>query len=401
MPFTELDEDILLTILRFCDVYTVLTMSAINKPFRRLALTKQLWLSLIQNNTFRRALELPPVNLEELKTRSTEELIELVKGAVVGPGPPCSVGRSTRTINYEIVLKDMNMDIDTRLLPGSQYIVLHCPEPSELRIYDVWSAQCVWTRSTPVLTRYQIDLMHGTSIARVLLAEPISLLERPCPIIVHIEEVDLTTGISHEVFDLGFVTTSFGSSPSFVGDFLLWTTPSSRFVNSKLLLVNWRLSTYVVLSEGVNPSHIGRPLVLSVTTLKAFASYWRPLTELNIAKEVSTSSSRWPAIAATVEERLEYSSRPFGVQLSVTPNALSLGAYNIVVQACEFPITERKRGERVRQALLSYRFTPALSTGRGCKLQLIKQRAFNTAEMSSPRAVSSWSDRSIIVSYRQ
>ncbi|KAF7367919.1 F-box domain-containing protein [Mycena sanguinolenta] len=428
MPFTDLDEDIILTILRFCDVYRVLTVSAINKAFRRITLTKSLWLSLVQDDAFRSALELPPPNREELEKHSTGELIHLVKTAVNGQF-------SSRTTDYKIYLGDMQMHRDAHLFEGARYILLRRRDPEELHIYDVWHARRVWTRPTRAQTSFQFYLVPGTAIARVLLGQPGLPIGGPVMRVldqlsglqsgghtVQIEEVDLTTGISHNVFDLGFVTTSFLSSPSLVGDVFLWIIPPSHLVPARLLLVNWRTSAYVVLSEKrvtlsvkLIPGHvvwtyresiIPGNLVLTVTALETFSAYWRPMTELNLAKEASSSSSRWPATAVTVGERLEHHGWPFGdpptsVQLSVAPSALCLGAYNIAVQARKPLIIQREHDQEARHAELSYRFTPGTFPEENCKLQLMKQRALNATEVSSPRAVSSWSDRAIIVSYRQ
>ncbi|KAJ6452936.1 hypothetical protein C8R45DRAFT_1112718 [Mycena sanguinolenta] len=85
MPFAALGDDILLHILALCDVYRVLTVSAVDKRLRVLAQEKQLWLSLIQDSAFRQALELRPPDREELERLSTGELVDLVKRAVVGP----------------------------------------------------------------------------------------------------------------------------------------------------------------------------------------------------------------------------------------------------------------------------------------------------------------------------
>ncbi|KAF7367918.1 F-box domain-containing protein [Mycena sanguinolenta] len=387
MPFTDLDEDILLTILRFCDVYRVLTVSAINKALRHIALTKSLWLSLVQDETFRSALELPPPNREELEKRSTGELIHLVKTTVSGQF-------SSRTTDYKIYLGDMQMYPDAHLFQGARYILLLGRDPEELHIYD----RASYSRSPGHLL--------GGPVMRML-----NQLEgfRSGGHTVQIEEIDLTTGISHKVFDLDFVTTSFLSSPSLVGDVFpldhaAIALDACQPPPCQLADVNVKLIPgHVVWAyrESTTPGH----LVLTVTALETFSAHWRPLTD-NLAKEVSSSSSRWPATAVTVEEKLEHYGGPLGdpstsVQLSVVPSPVYLGVYNIAVQAGESLIPQREPDQAACHAELSYRFTPATFPEGTCKLQLIKQRSLNATEMSSPRAVSSWSDRAIIVSYRQ
>ncbi|KAF7346757.1 hypothetical protein MSAN_01814100 [Mycena sanguinolenta] len=422
MAFAALDEDALLNVLCFCDVYTVLKVSEINKSLRRIALTKQLWLFLVQDDTFRVALELPPPDRAEIEKYSTEQLIDFVKSAVSGQ-------LSSRTADHKIAWGDMQMYSDTHLFPGARYILLHQGEPEELHIHDIWSSRRVWTHVTGSRTRYRIDLVPGGATARILLVQPTRGS-------VHIEEVDLATGISRKVFDLGFVAGWLSSPSSLVGDVFLWATPLARFKKTSLLLVNWRTSTYVVLRRTLGPNIIiklipgyvvsthresQRPgqLVLTVTALDAFSAYWRPLTKHNLEDEISSSRATYPI---TVRERMEYSGQPFShpsapVKLSVAPNALYRGAYNICVQADEVPVSGWKKGRAALNALLSCRLIPPLSPGKkgraapnallSCRLipplspgkECELRRVSSTAEVPSRRAKVVWSGRSVIVSY--
>ncbi|KAJ6470925.1 hypothetical protein C8R45DRAFT_1014901 [Mycena sanguinolenta] len=430
MPFDVLGEDILLSILCLCDVYTVLSVSAINKSLRCIALSKQLWLSLVQDSTFRAALDLPPPDPEELGTHSTEELIDFVKSSVIGPGPMWPLGCSSATItSLELHLEDMGDRPAFRLLPGARYILLHSITQSMLYIYDIWSARCVWQHPAEDYTICQVDLVPGTTIARVFLAQPVQV-DYSAQHTLHIEEIDLTTGLSRQVFELGFPIRSFGSAYAIVGDYFLCTMLYSLVYDAKIILVNWRISTFVALSRhGFNhavkliPGHIistyldssaTQHQILAITPLDAFSNYWQPLTETCLAAQLRRDP---PTTPITLKAGLEYNNRPLGsrsvtVHLTVTPNALYRGAYNVDVHGGEIPapttlmekisklITVNRTPPLARQALLSYRFTPASSSG-GCELRLISaQRVFNTTE-SILRTITQWSGGSIIVSYRQ
>ncbi|KAJ6578267.1 hypothetical protein B0H19DRAFT_1253525 [Mycena capillaripes] len=83
MPFESLGDDILLHLLSLCDVYTVLSIWAINKSLRSVSLTKQLWLSLMRDLRFRGLLDLP--SAEELENYSTVKLVGIIKRIVFGP----------------------------------------------------------------------------------------------------------------------------------------------------------------------------------------------------------------------------------------------------------------------------------------------------------------------------
>ncbi|KAJ6470994.1 hypothetical protein C8R45DRAFT_1015123 [Mycena sanguinolenta] len=253
MPFEALGEDILLSILCFCDVHTVLAVSAINKPLRGVTLTKQLWLSIVQDSAFRAALELPPPDREELENQSTEELIDFVKNAVVGPGSLFNDRSSATMIHttYKIPLHDLGDGLGAQLLPGAQYILLQNTTREKVYIYDVWNARRIWQCRVQVDTICKVDLVPGGAIARVLLAQPMNY---PNKNRLQIEEVDLISGISRQVFELGcpqYLVISSLAKYDIVGDFFLCSMQDSR-VWPKFILINWRTSAFIDLGNGLN-----------------------------------------------------------------------------------------------------------------------------------------------------
>ncbi|KAF7367023.1 hypothetical protein MSAN_00961500 [Mycena sanguinolenta] len=425
MPFEALDEDILLTILRLSDVYTVLMVSMTNKHLRRITLSKQLWLSLVQERAFRDALELPPPDREDLENRSTEQLVSLVKNAVIGPDSSwpdeCSSGTQT---SYEIPFAERELyDID--LLPGARYILLQIFKREDIKLYifDVWTARRLWQHSAGVRTpRWNIDLVPGDPKARVLVARPVAYPTQT----VYIEEVDLQTGVSQELFNSGFAGV-FGEPDGIAGDFFLCTMPN-LFVHGGRVLVNWRTSTFVAFGRvGLNsavkliPGYIvstylehspPHQQILAVTALEAFSNYWQPLIEINRV-QLDNSSVTLPI---TMQMRMEYKNRPLGARsvtgrLIVTPSALHRGAYTVDVH-CDLPpedptlwgklgkLIEARRNRKQPVAcrvVLSFRFTPTPSPGEPCGLQFVSAQPFQTF---FPRAVIDRSNHSITVSYR-
>ncbi|KAJ6464991.1 hypothetical protein C8R45DRAFT_1174312 [Mycena sanguinolenta] len=230
MPFEALGEDVLLRILSFCDISTVLAVSTINKPLSRIASSKQLWLSLVLDATFRAALDLPPPDREKLECRSTEELIDVT--------------------SFEVTLDDITIVIDRplpQLLPGARYLLLHTTTQQRLCIYDVWGSRRLWHR--PVQDQmWEVDLVPGGA-ARVFLFQS---ADPPNKSTVQVEEVVLATGASRELFNFGFAGTVFRIMPSaIVGDFLLCTVlhSYSHFNDPTLVLVNWRAPTFAVVGR--------------------------------------------------------------------------------------------------------------------------------------------------------
>ncbi|KAF7353554.1 hypothetical protein MSAN_01545500 [Mycena sanguinolenta] len=412
MPFEALREDILLRILFFCDISTVLVASSINKALRRITFSRQLWLSLVLDTRFRDALDLPPPNREKFECLSTEELIAVVKNAVTGP---CSIGdsehdeSSVTLTSVQIPLNDMEYCLKWRLLPSARYLLLHNTSTTQCTsyLYDVWSARRVWCRLVRSDNVCVVDLVPGGAVARVFFAQ---WVVHPNTYMLHVEEVDLTTGASHELFTFRLYSTFLKVTPrAIVGDFLLATVQYSCFNNAILVLINWRASAFVSLGrngpyrEQLIPGHIVSTnwgnvppyaCTLTVAALEADSDHWhwQPLAELerNLSPQLEARST--PPI--TMQDRLEYNHRPLTpVSVMITPDALHAGAYNISVyglQICERPPRSRTLMRRIgslittatrrdkaspepAQALLSYRFTPEQGQA-SSKLRLVSAR---------------------------
>ncbi|KAF7340662.1 hypothetical protein MSAN_02138200 [Mycena sanguinolenta] len=400
MSFIALGDDVLLNILALCDIYRVLTVSAIDKRLRGLA----------QSNAFRHVLELPPPDRDELERLSIAELSNLVKRAVIGPPPrwPDDLW-STRTPAYTIAL-DTGLDDfwnSHLLLPGARYIVIDIDSSEELSMFDVWTGRRVWAFAMKNYTYFAVDLVPGGVTARVILAALADYVGRGYQILV--EEVDLTTGVSHEVFCLGF-STRLHSISAIVGDFFLYSLPSSATSDAEVnnvALVNWLASTYVVLNYGTRtnsvatliPGHIvathpdsapPHQQLLTVTDLDSFAPYWRPLTTgINAADPLTTST-----IPITAQDRLEYRGHPLGgtthtpVRLSITPSAVYQGAHTIVVYAgVELPrsltFTGWRRPYREPAVKVTYSLRPP-PPGNACGLRLVSAHLATSGPNAAP-----------------
>ncbi|KAJ6555712.1 hypothetical protein B0H10DRAFT_1208472 [Mycena sp. CBHHK59/15] len=244
MPLQALGDDVLLKILSTCDVYTALSVSAVNKSLRCVALAKQLWLSLAQDLAFRALLDIPPA--EELQTCSTEDLIAEVKRVVAGPASwsPASSSRPAlhRQLKFNMCANADDL-IHFRLLPGGRYTVLRTRK--DLRICEVRTGRNIWTHVADYpFTTWSIDLVAGGDTARLLLL-PIDHSGSPD---ISVQEVDLTSGQSREVFSFELKTRLERWMSSILGDFFVFALQPSNPVQMIFLLVNWRAQTYVVLN---------------------------------------------------------------------------------------------------------------------------------------------------------
>ncbi|KAF7353569.1 hypothetical protein MSAN_01547200 [Mycena sanguinolenta] len=451
MPFETLGEDVLLKIFCFCDISTVLAVSVINKPLRRIALSKQLWLSLVLDPGFRDALDLPPPDRDQLECLSTKELIAVVQNAVAEPvwGESSSSSSVTMT-RFQIPLDDMEDCPEAWLLSGARYILLHSTTQHTLCIYDVWSARRVWERPVQARTLCQVDLVPGGAVTRIFFVQTV---DHPNTCTLHVEEVDLTTGASHELFNLSLGSTIFEVKPcAIAGDFLLGTVLHST---QTLILINWRASIFVSLGRAslccipisslsilrfcpdaqLIPGHIlstykeispPHAHFLAVTPLGAFSDRWQPLTEddtvLAAQLESGYAHGTIPIKNITTLERLKYNHWSLTPNfVTATPDALHAGAYNISVYGLQIskrpprPATllgrignlitgTARRGKASRepaQALLLYRFTPEQGQA-SSKLRLVSERRVsNLLQVYCHRAIPMPSGNSISVVYRQ
>ncbi|KAJ7894581.1 hypothetical protein B0H13DRAFT_2036080 [Mycena leptocephala] len=246
MPFESLGDDILLHVLSFCNVYTALLVSRINKSLHAVALTKQLWLNLVRELGLHGVLDLP--STEELENYSTGDLIGTVKRVVVGPYAwSTSAGRATlyRQLTLDPDVQSRKI-LDFQLLPGGRYMVLRMP--LDMYIYEVATSRRVWQHALAVVYPHEwsVDLLPGGRIARILLVPGVPHIS--------VEELDLTSGQCGEAFSLHLPPASRCTMPSIAGDFLvcaLRSTPGP----TNFLLVNWRAETYIILDYGGHPEY--------------------------------------------------------------------------------------------------------------------------------------------------
>ncbi|KAJ7350021.1 hypothetical protein DFH08DRAFT_958951 [Mycena albidolilacea] len=257
MALEALGDDILLQVLLICDVYTALSVSLVNKPLRRIALAKQLWLSLLQDLGSVGALDLPEKT--GLERCSTTELVNHVRRGIVGPAAWLPGSSPSHTAPCRQVTFDAGVDvedlIDMHILRGgySRYVLLRTRE--RLHVYEFAKGRRIWSCVTDYrTTTWSMDLPATTNVLRVLLLP----VHHSGPHDITIRDVDLISGQSTEIFSLELVTGLERWMPRILGDFFVFALQPSNPVMMFFLLVNWRTEEYVVLnSAGRSYSTVG------------------------------------------------------------------------------------------------------------------------------------------------
>ncbi|KAF7357212.1 hypothetical protein MSAN_01316100 [Mycena sanguinolenta] len=355
MLFHDVDEDALVQILGFCDVYAILSFLRVNRSFRRLALSKQLWLSLVCDLSSRYFI--PHSNT--LHDCTTAQLIAKVKSLVCGPETWSPHSSIPPTLSFS---KKFPAARHAQLLQGGRYVVMQLFS-GELQCHDVLTGNCVWTRDgvDRFCASWDAHMLEDGHTAMFLFCINWQRLE------LSLVQVDFKTRHTDELF-------CFESNPS-IGD-CYRPTLSADFLamalrngNQRVIVViDWRKCEYVLFDDSgysdrsaktriaFVPGHIILASVASeppndqlilVYTLRSIMSHWRPLEELQHGTTFPAYNTciRPEVISPFIVERLEHHNRVFRAsstirgdtytRLMLYTNPIRHGAYKLMVYASD------------------------------------------------------------------
>ncbi|KAJ7110424.1 hypothetical protein C8R44DRAFT_260295 [Mycena epipterygia] len=141
--------DLVLYVLALTDVYTILSLSRVNKFFHSITLAKQLWIPIVRDLVMRGLSDFPAD--EDLSAHSAEALVEEVKRAVAGPHTWFPQSQSGPTIYREVKLEYAvpggDRSSSARWLPGGRHILFQDSvrvgniEMTWLRCWEIDAAQ--------------------------------------------------------------------------------------------------------------------------------------------------------------------------------------------------------------------------------------------------------------------
>ncbi|KAJ6566914.1 hypothetical protein B0H19DRAFT_1138871 [Mycena capillaripes] len=150
MSFDLLGADVLLQIFGLTDVYTIMSLSRVNRPFHEIVSVKQLWLSVVRNLSLTRLIDAP--GDETLQTFSTEDLIGEVRRVVDGPRTWSSASLLPPTVlrNFNLPLASNSLDTgQPKLLSGGTHMLVYVPGsranfPSGIEYWEVHTGRRMW-----------------------------------------------------------------------------------------------------------------------------------------------------------------------------------------------------------------------------------------------------------------
>ncbi|KAJ7834720.1 hypothetical protein B0H14DRAFT_2798059 [Mycena olivaceomarginata] len=199
MLFHDLDEDVLAHILVSSDIYAVLSFLRVSKPFRHLALSKQLWLSLVHDLSTRYFIP----NLDTVHECTSAQLIAKVRWLVCGPATWSQQSSVLPTVSFSKTFsfpETIPLRRRSRLLPGGRYFAVW--EDSDLQCFEVVTGRCVWNRPLTGIhsVSWDVEILDDGASAIFVFVQFYSLTETE---ILSIVQVDFRTGHSEVNFHMG------------------------------------------------------------------------------------------------------------------------------------------------------------------------------------------------------
>ncbi|KAJ7288656.1 hypothetical protein C8J57DRAFT_1280964 [Mycena rebaudengoi] len=238
MRLEQLDEDILCFILCICDVYTVLSMSQVNRSFKRIADSKHIWICLIADLAARGLIDLP--HDCPFREFSSAQLREEIKRIVLGPQTWSCPSRSSPIVSREFRIPGDSPPPRLQLLLGGTHLIVE--HTSRIELWHIATSAVIWScvHTESFFWRRCVAELGDKRFVILLSVDPHVLR------IIHI---DLDTGHSAELFRIEPPQgAEFLNEPLLSGDFFLceltwWYAQSYRL----FMVGNWRTWTHTVL----------------------------------------------------------------------------------------------------------------------------------------------------------
>ncbi|KAJ6566694.1 hypothetical protein B0H19DRAFT_1257885 [Mycena capillaripes] len=196
VPLIDLNADVMGHIFALSDVYTILSLSRVNRLFHKISSTKQLWLSVVCNLFARQLIDTPLADIDKL---SKDALVDEVKLVVDGP--------ETWSPMFEP-------------LPGNAYVLCYSVNPFRtVECLEIHSGRLAWEGLRPgfdvrtVAFDFLVEIFEA--VVTLIVSTP---MDNSLELVIL--QADLKTGHSEALF------------------ILLW---------------NWRAEKFIVFDGTINP----------------------------------------------------------------------------------------------------------------------------------------------------
>ncbi|KAJ6489736.1 hypothetical protein C8R45DRAFT_991692 [Mycena sanguinolenta] len=341
--------DVVLYIFAFTDVYTILSLSQVNKFFYSITLAKQLWIPIVRDLVMRGLSDFPAD--EDLGELSAETLVEEVRRAVAGPHTWLPGSHAAPTIYREaklVYIDGAGNSSRSRWLPGGRHILVQSGErigniyttfvgfwemdPIPRR--EVWSALCVG-----ILEAVAFDFRTGSKVIASLALHD---MHGFCSIVLL--EADLTTGMSSTLFQLG-PTIAWPSRMRISGDYMAWQGAAGDAI---IVLINWASGDFIAFESTERratfelfPGHVllaypsSRPSTgcsLHIYSITSLDHLWRPISAFLFEdSNIRSSLEGVPSVVLNVTGNAGIQSSPCTFSVEVTQCPVHSETYDLVV----------------------------------------------------------------------
>ncbi|KAJ7029496.1 hypothetical protein C8F04DRAFT_1116520 [Mycena alexandri] len=400
MLFSHLDADVLSHIFALIDVYTILSLSRVNKYFHEISSTKHLWIAIVRGLALRRLVDAPSDDV--LDTLSKDALVDEVRRVVCGPStwsltsldPPMLSRQTTISLQYPYR--------HAELLPGGIHIVFSWAGAmgEGFQCWDVHAHRQVWSWERPgrQAREAKFDFRAGESEAVVALVVSTEIANNYEILVL---DVNLTTGDSHDLFHLP-TGDAFPTDMQISGDFLAFRASINWFIlTSFVVLVNWRTADVIVfylVSQEPNfsllPDHIilvcpgsahGIPSHLRLYSISSLSSLWHPMDHLDLETYIMAANlGDIPFVSCNIPTSNLIHELRRQVSISVVPSPIHDAVYNCVIEVITSGMSPPPRPPSLLARLHSrLRSRPIAS----CPMTKIVTRAHFTLSLLSPQFV--------------
>ncbi|KAJ6502000.1 hypothetical protein C8R45DRAFT_975050 [Mycena sanguinolenta] len=380
MPLDHLDDDVLFLILELTDVYTILSLSRVNRYLHAISCSRQVWIVVVRDLSSRHLIDLPLDAIVE--NLSAEELKDEVKRVVVGPRtwsstslePPTLLRRKVfsipkhgfadsdacfRSTAYIVTYVEQSND------DGAGGNVVQCSETHTGRI--VWS----WARLGHVVSDVKCDFRGRSAVVAFVYsttdAEESNIL---------ILEINLKTGDSRELLALdGLLDIPFRLRIS--GDYFACETINESCV----LVVNWNISQLVFFRTlfpqasvqlELCPGHVlitygGRHPHVRLYSFALFDNLWIPISQLDL--NAPTDPIAIPSLVLELaSNNVPYNYKLVSTNLFTSP--IHADTYDFIAEVTNFIPRRKVLLTRLLSWFRSNPLPPRATYANGAKLKI-------------------------------
>ncbi|KAJ7193037.1 hypothetical protein GGX14DRAFT_479042 [Mycena pura] len=318
MGFVDLNQDVLLRVLVYLDVYTVLQCGLVCSYLRSLAHSKHVWLSLLSDLGRRLLIDLPIS--EDLIETSVPDLIAQVKRVVLGPftwapdapQPPTSF----RKFHLDMRREEFSPSHPTLLLGGRHLVVR---QGDMLQMWNVVDGRREFEWAGHDIAHFDVNPSYSNSEMVFAIASAQGKYLAPIKIEVvkfGLDQASVIEMFASELPNIFYHPGGLVLCGKLIGLEVEWIEHDQwgDKTHVAFIVVNWQDAVFFILpgrllkkSMTLLPgyivviAHVGFEQEIVVYSLEAFKSHWQPLNHESFMVAINAPVDVAPALRHTID----------------------------------------------------------------------------------------------------